>query len=163
MLATPNDVIAFSLKASHARFRMYLDGLKPTEFAHQPIAGANSVAWMLGHLALTDRRIAGLLGADLPPLPAGFEERFKTTKQAAGTQTGLGDPADLLEVFDQSRRLLVAAVEKADAAALNKPLPTTNPLFSTAGEAAAFMAVHHGLHAGQVTMIRRALGYPPLS
>lgn len=161
-MSTPNDVIAFALTASHARFRAFVDDLKPDEFERQPIPGVNSIAWMLGHLALTDRRIAGLLGGALPPLPDGFEATFKTTKQAAVEQKGLGDPKELLATFDASRRALIDAVKGAPAEKLAAPLPNPHPLFGTVGEAAAFMAVHLGLHAGQVTVIRRALGYPPL-
>lgn len=163
MPATPNDLIAFTLKASHTRFRSFVDDLKPAEFEAQPIPGVNSVAWMLGHLALTDRRIIGLLGGEPPALPTGFEEKFKTTKQPAGEQKGLGDPKELLAVFDACRQKLIDVVKAADAATLNKPMPNPHPLFNTLGEAAAFMAVHFGLHAGQVTVIRRALGYPPLA
>jgi uncharacterized damage-inducible protein DinB len=163
MSATPNDVIVFSLKASQKRFHSYVDDLKPAEFEAQPIPGVNSVAWMLGHLALTDRRIIGLLGGQVPELPAGFEDKFKTTKQAAGEQKGLGDPKELLAIFDAQRTKLIETVEAADAATLNKPMPNPHPLFGTVGEAAAFMAIHYGLHAGQVTVIRRALGYPPLA
>ena len=161
-MPTANDVIAFALKASHTRFRAFVDDLTPTEFAAQPIPGVNSVAWMVGHLALTDRRILGLFGAVLPSLPDGFEARFKTTRQPAGEQRDLGAPAELLAAFDTHRLALVETVRAADAAALDAPLLNPHPLFATAGEAAAFMAVHLGLHAGQVTVIRRALGYPPL-
>jgi hypothetical protein len=33
-------------------------------------------------------------------------------------------------------------------------------MFKTAGEMAHFMALHAATHAGQITMIRRALGRP---
>ena len=162
MLATPNDAIAFALTASHARFHAFVDDLTPAEFEAQPVPGVNSVAWMLGHLALSDRRVLGLFGVTPPALPDGFEAKFKTTKQAAVEQKGLGDPAALLAVFDAHRRALVEAVRAATPASLAAPLAAPHPLFGTVGEAAAFMAVHLGLHAGQVTVIRRALGYPPL-
>jgi uncharacterized damage-inducible protein DinB len=159
---TANDAIASVLTASLSRFRSFVDDLKPTEFEAQPIPCVNSINWMLGHLALTDRRIIGLLGGDLPPLPDDFAARFQTTKQPAGEQKGLGDPKELLATFDAHRRALIAAVKAAPSERLAAALPTPHPLFNTVGEAAAFMAVHLGLHAGQVTVIRRALGYPPL-
>jgi uncharacterized damage-inducible protein DinB len=162
MLTTPNDVITFALRASHNRFRRFLEDLKPTEFSFQPIAGANSIAWMLGHLTLVDRRILGFFGVEGPALPVGFADRFQTTGKPAEGQSGLGDPAELLALFDAHRTLLIETVERADAATLNKPLEKPHPLFSTVGEAAAFMAVHLGLHSGQVSMIRRSLGYPPV-
>lgn len=162
MLTTPNDAIVFNLKASHARFHQYIDDLKPAEFEHQPFPGVNCVAWILGHLALTDRRILGLFGADLPPLPAGFDVPFKTTKQPAAEQKGFGDPKELVAAFDLYRTKLIDAVAAATPDALNAALPNPVGPATTVGEAAAFMAVHVGLHAGQVTLIRRSLGYPPV-
>jgi uncharacterized damage-inducible protein DinB len=35
-------------------------------------------------------------------------------------------------------------------------------MFSTPGEMLSFMSVHTAMHAGQVTIIRRSLGRPPL-
>ena len=160
-MPTTNDVIAFVLKGSHARFRAFVSDLKPAEFEAQPIAGMNSVAWMLGHLALTDRRVLGLFGAEVPSLPDGFADKFQTTKQPAGEQTGLGDPAELVALFDKHRELLIAAVAAADADTLAKPLPSPMAGAANVGELAAFMGVHVGLHAGHVSAIRRALGYPP--
>lgn len=159
---TANDAIASALSASLNRFHAFVDDLSPAEFEAQPIPGVNSIAWMLGHLAVTDRRIVGLLGGDLPPLPDDFAARFQTTKQRAVEQKGLGDPKELLAIFDAHRKALIAAVRAAAPERLAAALPTPHPLFGTVGEAAAFLAVHLGLHAGQVTVIRRALGYPPL-
>ena len=161
-MPTVNDVIAFALIASQIRFHTFVDDLSPAEFAAQPVPGANSVAWMVGHLALTDRRVTGLLGGAVPLLPDGFEAKFKTTKQPATEQKDLGDPKELVAVFDAHRAALVAAVRAATPEALNAPMPNPHPLFTTVGEAAVFMAVHLGLHGGQVTVIRRALGYPPV-
>src|SRR5437762_361170 len=46
---------------------------------------------------------------------------------------------------------------------LNKPVENPRPVFSTPGEAMVFAAVHTMLHVGQITLIRRNLGRPPLS
>ncbi|MFO0848730.1 MAG: DinB family protein [Gemmataceae bacterium] len=165
MLATPSDALATTLVASQKLFHRYLDDLKPEHFAHQPMPGVNSAAWVVGHLALTDRRmLANRLGVtDLPPLPAGFEERFAATRAAAGTQADLGDSAELVALFDAHRSRLIEAVRAAPVDVLNRPLDAPHPLFATVGEAAGFMAVHTAMHLGQVTVIRRSLGYPPVA
>lgn len=165
MIVTPSDALASTLVASQKLFHRFLDDLKPEHFAHQPLPGVNSVAWVVGHLTLTDRRmLANRLGvADLPPLPDGFEGRFTATRSAAGAQADLGDPAELVALFDAHRSRLIAAVRAAPAGVLNQPLDAPLPLFATVGEAAGFMAVHTAMHLGQVTVIRRSLGYPPVS
>lgn len=165
MFATPSDALASTLIASQKLFHRYLDDLTPEHFARQPIPGVNSTAWVVGHLALTDRRLlANRLGVtDLPPLPAGFEARFATTRAAAGTQSDLGNPAELVALFDAHRLRLIEAVRAAPADVLNRPLDAPHPLFATVGEAVGFMAVHTAMHLGQVTVIRRSLGYPPVA
>lgn len=165
MLNTPSDALAFVLEVSGKLFHRYFDDFKPEHFHHQPLPGVNSAAWVVGHLTLTDRRtLANRFGVtDLPPVPAGFEERFTATKAAAGTQSGLGDPTELVALFDAHRDRLIAVVRVATPDGLNEPLSTPHPLFATKGEAAAFMAVHTAMHLGQVTVIRRSLGYPPVS
>jgi uncharacterized damage-inducible protein DinB len=53
-------------------------------------------------------------------------------------------------------------IRRATPEQLNKPLEKPNPRFGTVGEFAAFMAMHVTMHAGQITIIRRALGRPPI-
>jgi uncharacterized damage-inducible protein DinB len=164
MFATPNEAIAYALRASKLLFHRYLDDLKPAEFDHQPAAGANSAAWIVGHLVRTDRRTLTWLGVtDPPPAPAGFEERFAPTRAAATGQGGYGDPKELLALFDAHRDRLIAAVLAADPARFAEPPSFQSPIFADKGEGLLFMALHTALHLGQVSTIRRSLGYPPVS
>lgn len=164
MFATPLDATAFALKKSQLMIHRFVDDLKPHEFAHQPCDGANCAAWVLGHLTLTDRRQLTWLGvADLPPLPAGFEERFKTTRTKAEHQDGYGDPAELIALFDAHRDLLVAILPSVDPAKFLEPPSFQTPMFADRGEATLFMGLHTAMHAGQLSLIRRTLGYPPVS
>jgi uncharacterized damage-inducible protein DinB len=140
-----------------------LADLKPHEWHHQPVPGANSAAWVVGHLTFTDRRILTRLGeADLPAVPDGYLDRFAMTRSAATPQDDLGDPAELLGLFAAHRSRLVAAVRAADPAKLAEPMPSASGMFATLGQAAVFMGQHTMLHLGQVTTIRRSLGYPPV-
>src|SRR2546423_7991876 len=73
---TPNDAIAFVLEKSKASLHRFTADLSPSEFLHRPTEKANCTAWLIGHLALSDRNCLKRLGAPLPELPAGFERRF---------------------------------------------------------------------------------------
>ena len=164
MFKTPTEAIAYSLSVSKFMTHRFIDDLKPAEFEHQPCPGANCVAWILGHLTLTDRRsLAWLDATDLPPLPAGFEERFKTTRTTAGEQKGYGEPAELVRLFDAHRDQLIAAVPTADPAKFAEPPPFKTPMFSDRGEGLMFMGLHTAMHMGQLSVIRRMLGYPPVA
>jgi hypothetical protein len=164
VFATPNEAIAYALRASQKLFHRYLDDLKPAEFDHQPVPGANSAGWIVGHLIRTDRRSLGWLGAtDLPAVPDGFDDRFAPTRAAATGQGGYGDPKELLALFDAHRDRLIAAVLAVDPAKLTDAPPFQSPIFADKGEASLFMGLHTALHLGQITVIRRSLGYPPVS
>ncbi|HET6573360.1 MAG TPA: DinB family protein, partial [Fimbriiglobus sp.] len=164
MFSSPKDAIAYALRTSKALFHRYLDDLKPQEFEHQPCPGGNTAAWIVGHLVRTDRRSLGWLGAaDLPPVPDGFEERFTPTRAAAAEQKGYGDAKELVALFDAHRDRLIAAVLAADEATLRGPSPMQTPLFADRGEALLFRALHTAMHLGQVSTLRRRLGYPPVS
>jgi hypothetical protein len=164
MFASPKEAIAYSLRTSKALFHRYLDDLKPQEFEHQPCPGGNSAAWVAGHLIRTDRRSLSWLGAtDLPAVPDGFEERFIPTRAAAAEQKGYGDPKELMVLFDAHRDRLIDAVLAADESKFAEPAPMQSPLFTDRGEALLFMALHTAMHLGQVSIIRRSLGYPPVS
>src|SRR5438067_1709169 len=98
---TPNDLLAAGYRAAKLLIHRMIDDLTPAEFGHQPVAGANSAAWIIGHLAVTLRRTADRLGATgLPAIPDDVTARLATTKQPAGEQAGLGDPMELVRVFD---------------------------------------------------------------
>jgi hypothetical protein len=162
---TQNDAIAYSLTTSQKLLRRYVDDLTPAEYLHRPAPNANCTAWTIGHLVLTERtllRRLGLAEGDLPPLPDGqFEKRF--SRDEGCPQAGeFGDVTGLMALFDTHRERAIDVVRRAPADLLARPLDKPHPIFATAGEFADFVALHAVLHAGQITIIRRSLGRPPL-
>lgn len=164
MFATNTQAMAFALRSSQVLVHRMIDDLKPHEFEHQPLPGVNCVSWVLGHLALVDRRQLAWLGVtELPPLPDGFEGRFTQTRKAAEGQAGLGDPAAIVAQFDLHRKLLIDCLEAIPPERFAGPTPIQRPMFADVGEATLYMALHTAMHVGQVSVIRRSLGYPPVS
>lgn len=161
-MPTPNDIIVNSLTGSQMLLHRYVDDLQPAEFLHRTSPKANCAAWMIGHLVQTDRRVLTVLGVtDLPALPDGFEQRFGRD-EATALAANFGDVSTLMPLFDQHRARLIDAIRRASAEQLDKPVETTRPMFKTVGEFANFMGMHTALHAGQITLIRRSLGKPPV-
>lgn len=161
-MAEPNDTIAYALTASQTLLKRYLEDLKPEEYTHRPAPKANCAAWLVGHLILTERQALKRMGVtDLPALPDGFEQRF-ARDDTAPFACDFGDPAALLPLFDQHRQRLIDAVKSAPPQQLAEPVEKPHPLFKNTGEVAHFMAIHTTMHAGQVTIIRRSLGRPPI-
>jgi len=161
-MKTANEVMANGLVESQAYLHRFIDDLKPAEFLYRLAPKANCAAWILGHLALTDRRgLAALKVSEMPKLPEGFEKRFGRD-EAAAMATDFGDLTILPKVFDENRKALIEAVKKAPLEQLNAPLPFEHPRFKTPGEMVSFYSLHTAMHAGQITFIRRSLGRPPV-
>jgi len=161
-MSTPNDLIAHALRDSMFMLKRFTDDLGPDEYLHRPTEKANCAAWLIGHLALSDRSVLERLGAkDLPALPEGFTKRF--SRDEGCPQAGdFGDVSQIWPVFEKHRTALINTVQRAPLELLDKPVEKPHPMFATLGELANFMALHVALHAGQITIIRRSLGRPPM-
>jgi hypothetical protein len=139
-----------------------VDDLTADDFRHQPVPGANSAAWVVGHLTVSVRRTAQRLGATgLPELTEEFIDRFGATKKPADTQTDLGEKAELLTLFDTCVEKLIEVLQTVPAEALTAPAPVPNPFAGSYGELLLFGALHVTTHGGQLSTIRRSLGKPP--
>ena len=161
-MTSAKEALAHSLANSKMMLKRFTDDLKPDEYLHRPSPKANCVAWLIGHLALADRSTAQALGAkDLPELPAGFDKKF-SRDQGCPEATEFGDVSILWPVFEKHRDLLIATVMRATQEQLDQPTKKVLPMFKNAGEFANFMSLHTAMHAGQITMIRRSLGRPPI-
>lgn len=160
---TPNDVIAGGYRMAKLMLHRMVHDLTPEEFRHRPAPGANTAAWVVGHLAVTLRKSAERLGAtDLPPLPAETVAQFTQTGKPAGDQSGLGDPAELLRVYDVCSDKVIAAVMALPADKLAGPPSSPGPIATNFAEGLLFGGLHVVMHTGQLSAIRRSLGKPPV-
>src|SRR4051812_35788777 len=75
-MQSANDAIAHSLVMSQATLKRFTADLKSDEYLHRPMEKANCAAWLIGHLAVSDRHALKALGGELPAIPEGFEKRF---------------------------------------------------------------------------------------
>jgi uncharacterized damage-inducible protein DinB len=160
---SPNELLAASYRMARQMIHRMVDDLTPEEFQHQPVPGSNSAAWIVGHLGVTARRTAERLGAtELPELTEEFIAKFSVTKKPAEVQTGLGEKAGLLALFDGCVEKLIGAVRAIPVEALHNPPPHPGPFATNYGEAVLFGAMHVMFHSGQLSTIRRSLGKPPV-
>ena len=161
-MPTANDLLAHSLSASRMMVNRFIEDLTPAEYLHRPCAGGNCAAWIVGHLVMSDRSLLGRVGVtELPALPEGFEKRF-ARDETAPKASEYGDVGVLGPLFNRHRDLLIERVKKMPAEALDAALPKPHPMFATVGEMVNFMGAHVAMHAGQLTVIRRTLGRPPM-
>jgi uncharacterized damage-inducible protein DinB len=159
-----NEVLAHTLTGSSRLLTRFCEDLTAEEYLHRPTTGANCAAWLIGHLALTDRSALTRLGRspdDLPTLPEGFEKRFSRSAEAPQAES-FGDVSLLIPLFNQHRDMLIGVVRSLPAEVLDRPLEKPHPMFSTVWEMLNFLGLHVTMHAGQISTIRRSLGRPPM-
>jgi uncharacterized damage-inducible protein DinB len=154
-----NVELVFSLDVSRKMLHMFVDDLTPDERLHRSCAGANCIDWLVGHLVVVERMFHQRIGATSPPIPEGFDKKF-ARDESAPKQADYGDTSNLMELFDEQRDATIEKVRTLTADDLAKPLQ--HPRFSNVGEAIAFCSLHVAMHAGQMSMIRRSLGKPPV-
>ena len=125
--------------------------------------GANSAAWIVGHLAVSLRRTAERLGATgVPAVAPEVVDRFTQTKKPAEAQADLGNPADLVKLFDACLASVIAAAKAVPAGTLAGPSTSPSPIAQNFAEGLLFGSLHVAMHSGQLSTIRRSLGKPPV-
>jgi hypothetical protein len=141
---------------------MYTEDLKGSEWTHRACPNANCAAWTLGHLIVSARSFMTKAGAtDVPSLPDGFEKRFGRADDAPKA-TDFGDTSILRPMFKEWHERLAAYTRTLSPQKLATSLGSDHPIFKTVGTMLAFVPVHAATHAGQISIIRRTLGRPPL-
>jgi uncharacterized damage-inducible protein DinB len=160
---TATELIVGGYRMARQMVHSMCADLTEEEFRHQPVPGANSAAWIVGHLAVTARRTAERVGAtDLPMLTEEFVGKFSQTKRPATVQTDLGTKQELLDLLNVSVEKLMEALKTLPAEGLSGPAPAPGRFATNYGEALLFGAMHVTLHCGQLSTIRRSLGKPPM-
>ena len=96
----------------------------------------------------------------MPPLPAGFAEKYTNETAASDDPKAFATKAELMKAYKEQREGTLAALAKVTDADLDKPSgfdwsPTVGSIYSLQGS-------HWLMHAGQWAVVRRQLGRKPL-
>lgn len=139
----------------------YIDDLSDAELMRRPHPQCNHIKWQLGHLIAGEHQmIEAIAPGSMPPLPAGFAEKYTKDTSASDDPAAFDSKADLLQQFEAQRAGTLAALEKTDAADFDRQTginyaPTVGAMYELQGS-------HWLMHAGQWAVVRRMLGRPPL-
>ncbi len=136
--------------------------LPDERMAEQPAPGMNHAAWVLGHLTFVADSMIRLF--DQPHgMPKEWVELFNLASKPTSDRQRYPSKAALLEAYEKAYARLAEAVKTASPEALERELPNPKlrPMLPTVGVAMVHvLASHHGLHLGQLSAWRRALGLP---
>lgn len=139
-----------------------LEDVPEDKLLHQPFPGANHAMWILGHIACADDWFMRTLGPRPSQLPEGWDELFGS---GTSLRTDAAAYPPWTQVLDQSaarREELVAWFRSLTETELGQALPETlRPFGTTYGVLISTLAWHEGLHAGQLSVVRKSLGLAP--
>lgn len=140
-----------------------LEAIPKDKLATPAFPGGNHALWIAGHLAVSDDAFLTALGGATSPLPARWKELFGTGSKPSAKAGDYPELKEVLAALSERRQALVTWLKSLDEAKLRAPLPEDWKEFAaTHADLATSLAWHEGVHAGQLTSIRKALGLKPL-
>lgn len=114
--------------------------------------------WLVGHLAVTRRRLLALVGLEQAAEP--WEAHYGRGTSPAAVPADQ-DPRALVQALHAAHRTLAGHWDALTPEFLAKPLGRTLPDGSeTVGGALGFLAWHESYHLGQLGLLRRLAGKP---
>src|SRR6476620_4806921 len=91
----------------------YLEDLTDQELLHRPAKGANHINWQLGHLIQSENEMINIVAPGaMPPLPAGFAEKYTKDTASSDEASKFLKKAELLKVFEEQRDATLKAIDK---------------------------------------------------
>jgi hypothetical protein len=142
--------------------QMFASFVTPQDWTHQVFPGANHALWIAGHLAMVDNNVLARFFSK-PTEKPGYLEKFGRKSSPSPNPANYPPPEEVVALFHERRSTLLGCIEACPDADFEKPVPPGAPPFiHNAGQMFAFTAVHEGIHTGQLSMCRRALGHAPV-
>ena len=143
-----------------------IDGLAPGDWYRMPTPAITHIAWQVGHLAmaqyrLTLDRIRGERPADTEVISVQFLKQFGKDSVPQSDPANSPTPAEILATCERVHRQSLTELSQFPEAEWNAPPLKPHPLFETKLDGLYWCAHHEMLHAGQIGLLRRLLGYTP--
>lgn len=147
--------------------RRLLDATPENEWFRQPSAGVSHITWQVGHLAMAQYRLAlerirGRHAEDEALISETFLVAFGRDSTPHSDPACYSSLDDIRAVFDRVHERLLSELPGLDAAELAAPPAKSHSLCATKLDVLMWCGQHEMLHAGQIGLLRRQLGHPPL-
>lgn len=158
------DALKIPLTSTQNLVGWYVGDLTDQDLTVRPVPNANNIAWQLGHLIEGEVALgADLPGATYPELPSSLKGQYDKKTAATGPAGGYLTKNQYVDWFNKVRAATIANVDRLSDADLDKPntggMAKFAPLYA---DLIVLLANHALMHAGQFTVVRRALNKPIL-
>lgn len=126
-----------------------------------------NLAWQVGHLAVSQYgllmfRIRGRDPADLDLIPGRFRKAYSRQSTPSDSQEKQPTAEKLLERLEEVHRRAISEVTSTSVETLMEPVDMPYAAYPIKLGAVLFCPLHEQIHAGQIGLIRRALGHEPI-
>lgn len=141
-----------------------LDATKESDWFTMP--GVTHIGWQVGHLAMAQyrlvfERVRGIRPEDTHLISDDFLKLF-LRDSVPGREAIYPSAAEIRAVFDRVHEQVLAYLPRLDESELDRPVLTPHSLVKTRIEALMWCGQHEFVHAGQIALLRRLLGYQPV-
>jgi DinB superfamily len=155
------------IRGSRIFTKQFLGDLTDAEWFWSPPQYTTHMAWQVGHITVAQyslclRRVRGRTKADESLISDAFIEAFKLGSKPVAEPENNPPLDEIRRVFDAVHQQSVDELAGRSEAELDEPLAEPHPRFKTKFGAVEFSALHEMVHAGQIAMLRRLMGKPPL-
>jgi hypothetical protein len=135
----------------------------PSDWTHQVVPGANHPLWFVGHMAVVDNFLIAVIDPSAVRQLGNFPKLFGSGSRPTNRPEDYPAAAEVLAAMRERRAKLLELLEGLSDEQLAQPTPAGTPPFLPVVASVFEMAPwHEGLHAGQMTVARRALGHAPV-
>ncbi len=140
----------------------FFEDIPKDKICHQPFPGANHALWVLGHLAATDDFFLRTFSGKSTMLPEKWGPLFGMGSIPTPHVRDYPAVEEILSLMRPMREGLIGWFQSLTPDQLLKPLPPDWQKFGAHTAQLMFgIAWHEGMHAGQLTVIRKSLGLKP--
>lgn len=134
----------------------------PEQWVNQVHAGANHALWFAGHMGISDNFFISVVAPEKVRKETSMESRFGMGSQPTNRVADYPAVESVLEFMRERRATLLRVLDSMTDEDLAKPTPEGTPDFLSDMGSVFEMAIwHEGLHSGQLSVARRALGHKP--
>jgi len=144
-----------------------LEQTPAAEWFRQPPGGVSHIAWQVGHLAFAEYRLAlwrirGARPEDGNLISDELIRLFGANSVPDADPAKYPDQPMIRAGLDRVHQQVLGELPGLSEAELDQPVPHPHPYAKTKLQALLWCANHEMVHAGQIGLLRRQLGYPPL-
>jgi len=143
-----------------------LEGLADEDWFWSPKEYPTHIAWQVGHLAMSEYgltlfRQRGRAEIDSELMSGKFRKLFMRGTVPQLSRDLYPAPSEIIEVLDRVHAQMRVELPTFDGQ-LDQPLDAPHSSYANRYGALLFAGDHEMIHAGQIGMLRRLMGKPPL-